>query len=300
MLIKNILLVVIIILVIKLFFFNNIDYWEMIWENRYKKDYIKWILSDKYYAKSFAKSIGFNVAETYKVVDNIDEIENFNKKTYVVKPSDLCDSCGVFLIKNNVNILDNKKYNVNDIKNKLKSIRKSIGNSKKYYMHDEMYGYIPPKKYIVEELLLDKNNNVPSDYKCYCFNGKVFLIALTYNRKIDENGKQTFNSLWLTRNWNPIPFKMIKKNYKFNIIPKPKGLDKMIEIVEKSSKILDRHCRIDVFLVNGKCYFGEFTFFSGAFLHTRLCNFILGFKWKINEDKKRNDKMILNKLKHFY
>ena len=279
-------------LLIKFIVIDDIDYWDMIWDNRYKKDYVKWKLSDKYYAKDFAKSIGFYTPETFMITQNIDNINNFNKKNYVVKPSDLCDSCGVFLIRNNINILDNKRYNLDDIKIKLKEIKKKIGNSNEYYMHDEMYGTIPPKRYIVEELLLD-NNNIPNDYKCYTFNGKIFLIVITYNRKIDKNGNQTFDSLWLTRNWVPIPFKMIKNNYKFKIIPKPNGLDKMINIVEKASNILDRHCRIDVFLVNGKCYFGEFTFFGGAFLHTRICNFILGLKWKINKDKKRNDKMIM-------
>lgn len=296
--IKIIVFFLIIILLVKYFLIDKIDYWKMIWINRYKKDYIKWILCDKYIAKNFAKSIGFHVAKTYQVVDEIDKIDNLNKINYVVKPSDLCDSCGVFVIKNKINLLDKKQYTIQEIKYKLKKIRKQIGNSNEYYMHDEMYGYIPPKRYIVEELLLD-NNNLPNDYKCYCFNGKVFLIAVTYNRKIDKYGNQSFNSLWLTRNWIPIPFKMIQKNYQFNIIPKPKGFQYMIEIVEKASSLLDRHCRIDVFLVNGKCYFGEFTFFGGAFLHTRLCNFILGLKWKMNKDKKRNDKLILKYLNNF-
>ena len=292
---KNIILFILIFLLLKIVVIDKIDYWEMIWINRYKKDYIKWILSDKYYSKNFAKSIGFNVAETYLVVNKIDKLDNFNKINYVIKPSDLCDSCGVFLMRNNINILDKKKYTLDTIKKKLKSIRKKIGNSQEYYMHEEMYGHIPPKRYIVEELLLD-NNNLPNDYKCYTFNGRIFLIAVTYNRKIDNKGNQTFDSLWLTRDWIPIPFKMIKKNYKFNIIPKPKGFNKMIKLVEHASSILDRHCRIDVFLVNGECYFGEFTFFGGAFLHTRICNFILGLKWKINEDKKSNDKLILKKI----
>ena len=297
--IKFIIIIIIIIIVfINFIIIDKINYWKLIWNNRYKKDYIKWILSDKYYSKKFAQSIGFNVAKTYLVVNKINKLDNFNKINYVIKPSDLCDSCGVFVIKNNINKLDNKKYTLDNIKNKLKSIRNKIGNRKEYYMHDEMYGHIPPKRYIVEELLLE-NNKLPNDYKCYIFNGKIFLIAVTYNRKIDNQGNQTFDSLWLTRDWIPIPFKMIKKNYKFNIIPKPKGFNKMIKIVEHASSILDRHCRIDVFLVNGECYFGEFTFFGGAFLHTKFCNFIIGLKWKINKDKKRNDYLILNKFKQF-
>ena len=61
---------------------------------------------------------------------------------------------------------------------------------------------------------------------------------------------------------------MIKKGYKYQNLPKPEGLDNMIEIVEKMGKKLNRHCRIDVYLIDGKTYFGEFTFFGGAFLNS--------------------------------
>ena len=43
-------------------------------------------------------------------------------------------------------------------------------------------GLIPYNGYIVEELLLD-NDNIPSDYKCYVFGGKLYFTAVTYNEK---------------------------------------------------------------------------------------------------------------------
>ena len=50
-------------------------------------------------------------------------------------------------------------------------------------MYFRMYnGKIPFEGYIVEELLLD-NNKIPSDYKCYTFGGKLYFIAITYDRK---------------------------------------------------------------------------------------------------------------------
>ena len=43
-------------------------------------------------------------------------------------------------------------------------------------------GKIPFEGYIIEELLLD-NEKIPSDYKCYTFGGKIYFIAITYDRK---------------------------------------------------------------------------------------------------------------------
>ena len=290
----------------------NIDYWEQILENRKKIDYIKCILCDKYIAKQFANYIGFKTAKTIQIVKNPSEI-NFNllktkfKNSYVIKPTDLCDSKGIFLMNNNINLITNKKISYNEIIKELENIRNQI--HQEYYMHELMFDYkIPFKGLIVEELLLDKNNNPPSDYKCYVFNGRIFLIANTYNRKITYNNnineyEQKFNSIWMTRSGNPIPFPMIKKNYKFtNKIEKPRGFNKMIHLVEKASSILQRHCRIDVYLINGEVYFGEFTFFSGAFLHTKFANILLGIKWLLNPDNKdniSNDKKIKETIKNF-
>ena len=34
------------------------------------------------------------------------------------------------------------------------------------------------------KLLLDENNNIPNDYKCYVFGGKLYYTAVTYDRKV--------------------------------------------------------------------------------------------------------------------
>jgi len=280
----------------------TINYWEQILENRKKRDYIKWILCDKYIAKQFAETIGFKIPKTYQLTDKPTNIK-FNIKQYVVKPTDLCDGCGVYLMNNNVNMIDNKHTKPPTIIKKYNEIRSSIKHE--YYMHELMYDFkVPFKGYIVEELLLDENNDIPSDYKCYAFNGRVFLIAKTYNRHSvkDNNNQQTqvFHSVWMTRNWKPIPVPMIKENYKYQKLPKPRGYDKMIHLVENASRILQRHCRIDVYLINGEVYFGEFTFFGGAFLHTRLANNILGLKWNKNQDNidinDKNNKKLIKQL----
>jgi hypothetical protein len=267
--------------------FLSINYWKMIWKNSHIPDFTKWILCDKLIAKKFAEQNGFNVAKLYQYAQFpnqlVNNIKSNHKKQYVIKPVDLCDSGGVYVMKNGINLIDNKKYTFSDIQKNLVKLRSEI--KQEYYMHNKMYNYkIPNTGYIMEELLLD-NNKLPCDYKCYTYQGKIWFIANTYNRRM-VNGKQKFDSVWMTRDWKPIFIKMIKKGYKYQRLPKPKGLGLLIKKVENISRKLNRHCRIDVYLVNGKTYFSEFTFFTGAFLHTQICNNILGLLWYLYPDGK--------------
>ena len=289
-----VILIVLIVLIVFILYNKYIEYYSQILNKRKFPDYTRWILSDKYVAKQYAEMNGFHIPTTYQVVKYPKDID-FSKipKNYVVKPIDLCSSYGVYLVKNNINLITNKKVSNKKIVKNLNLLRAKVNNS--YYMHDLMYNnLVPYTGYIVEELLLD-NGEIPHDYKCYTFNGRIYLIALTFNRRIVK-GKQLFDSIWVTRDWNPIYFSMIKKNYKYTNIKKPPEYDLLIEKVENISSKLNRHCRIDVYCLNKKIYFGEFTFFCGATLHTFLCNLILGIIWILNPDDYNSYDKSIDKL----
>ena len=262
------------------------------------EDFTRWILSDKYIAKKYAYLNGFKIPKTYQLVKYPHHIKL--KNICVIKPTDLCDGKGVYLIKNGINLKTKKKVNINSIINNLQKIRSEIFDE--YYMYDKMYnGLIPFTGYIVEELLLDENNNIPSDYKCYTFNGRIYYIAVTYNRRI-VNNKQLFDSIWFDRDWKPIYFSMIKENYKYvDNLKKPKGFSKLIKLVENVSHKLKRHCRIDIYLIKENVYLGEFTFFTGAKLHTNYCNFLLGNLWKkYPDDYNYQDNTLKTIIPKFY
>ena len=293
---KLIVLIILLIILIIFLIINN-NYWYKICISSKNKDYYKWILSDKYIAKKFAFKLGFNVPKTYLLTNNLDNI-NFSKlpKQYVIKPVDLCDGAGVYLIDNNINKMTDKLINKKQIVNQLKELRK---NEKEYYMHYEMFNKIPFKGYIIEELLLDNKGNIPNDYKCYVFNGKIYFIVVLYDRK-KINNKTIYKSVWMNRNWEPIYFKMCHKNYHYRKLYKPNNLNKIINLVEKTGKMLGRHCRIDIYNINNKIYLGEFTFFCGAYLHTIFCNTILGLLWTKYPDTKKNINMINDIIPEYY
>ena len=291
------LLIIIFLLFVYYFLYSdwyhfNLEYWNQIYNSSFEEDYLKWYFSDKNNAKVFAQKNGFDVPETYQLYDHIKDIKvpviksKYNTNNYVIKPRDLCNSHGVYLMKDGINLMTDKKISIKEIKKELVKCRAQV--SQKFYLNNNMYKdkRIYSSGYIVEELLLNKDGSVPCDYKFYVFNGKVKFIVKTFNRNV-ENGDQTFNSTWYTRSWIPIPFKMIKNGYKFTYHNKPNSLDKAIKLVEDVSRKMGRHCRIDVYIIEDKVYLGEFTFYGGAFLHTKICNLMLGLCWKIIPDKKK-------------
>ena len=287
-------------------FKSHIDYSTQIFKYRKITDFTRWILSDKYIAKKYSELYGFDVIQTYQLVKYVNEIEfSTLPNNFVIKPTDLCDSEGVYLVKNKINLKNNtlfdknNKIHVDKLIHDLSNLKINIGDQ--CYMHELMYnGVIPFGGYIVEELLLTNDNNIPHDYKCYTFNGRIFLIAVTFNRRIINN-KQQFDSVWMTRDWKPLNITMIKKNYKFKVLPKPPEYNKLIYLVENMSLNLKRHCRIDVYCLNNKVYLGEYTFFCGAWLHTHICNLLLGTKWLLNKDDYNyNDPKLQNIIPEFY
>lgn len=101
-----------------------------------------------------------------------------------------------------------------------------------------------------------KIENIP-DYKFMCFNGKVECLFVCSERNSADGLKVTF----FDRDWNLLPFtRHYPKSEKE--IQRPVNLEQMIEIAEKLSTNLP-FVRIDLYYVDGRIYFGEYTFFPG-------------------------------------
>lgn len=116
---------------------------------------------------------------------------------------------------------------------------------------------------IAEELLDAKCQDVESkslvDYKVWCFDGKPLYIWVCHNREPDSVQVATYDT-----NWNYRPEKSVFTSVfrKSEVeIPKPMCLDKMLESASKLSKE-HPEVRVDFYVVNNKCYFGEMTFTS--------------------------------------
>ena len=105
-----------------------------------------------------------------------------------------------------------------------------------------------------EEYMEDEHGEL-RDYKFFCFNGKCKMLFVATERQ--TRNEPYFN--FFDEHYNPLPF---KQGHPVNpVIPeKPEGFDELIRIAEELSKELI-HVRIDLYVIKGKVYFGEFTFY---------------------------------------
>lgn len=96
------------------------------------------------------------------------------------------------------------------------------------------------------------------DYKIWCFNGKCYWLWACANRDEHTTEVMTYDPDWTA---HP-EYSIFENDYRHGeLLPKPKNLDRMIEVAEKLAKPFP--CvRVDLYNIDGKIYFGELTFTS--------------------------------------
>lgn len=118
------------------------------------------------------------------------------------------------------------------------------------------WAYKSVKPRIIAEKLMTENGEGLKDYKFFCFDGTVKAMFIATDRG-KEGTDVKFD--FFDEHFNHLPFKHGHENA--IVTPqKPDCFDKMIEIAEKLSKGM-RHVRIDLYDIDSKIYFGEFTFY---------------------------------------
>ena len=120
-----------------------------------------------------------------------------------------------------------------------------------------------PPAIVVEELLLDENGRVPSDFKFHCFGGKVAAIQVDLDRETAH--RRNFYDL----EWNLQPFiwtewEVDKPSWpNGRAVERPAALAEMVRVAETLAADFP-YARIDLFYCGGKVYFGEITFYHGG------------------------------------
>lgn len=205
-------------------------------------------LADKYLVKQYVAQLNIKdlyIPKTYKAYTSVDDIKlDELPSRFVLKCNHGSGDSIICQDKNN--------FDLETAKDKLfHSLKNDFSNNLLEYH----YSLINPV-IIAEEYLDDKSNKNPLDYKFYCFNGKVESILVCSERdkklRLDD-----FDLKWNKLNYTYDEYKS-KKN-----IEKPVNLDKMIKIASDLSKNLP-FVRIDLYNIDGKIYFGEFTFTPAA------------------------------------
>ena len=202
-------------------------------------------LADKYEVKKYVeKLIGSEyVIKTLGVYDSFDEID-FDKlpDRFVLKCTH--DSGGLVICKDKSSL---------DIENSRKIIESSLKTN--YFYHSREWAYKDLKPRIIAEEYIETSKGDLPDYKFFCFDGKARALYVATGRHTKEGVCFDF----FDESFNHLPFYNSHPNTKHKI-DKPTGFDKMKELAELLSAGMP-HVRVDLYDIDGKIYFGEYTFY---------------------------------------
>ena len=180
------------------------------------------------------------------VWDSFDEID-FDKlpDQFVLKTNHSGGNTGVIIVP------DKSKLNKADAKKKLeRSLKSDIFNVYREWPYKGMDKKIFAEAYLGSDLV---------DYKFYCFDGDADCVLLCIDRQIGASKFYFFDKDWNLCRYN----KRGKEAPADFTLPKPEGIDEMFRLASEMSKGFP-FVRMDFFDVNGKIYFGEYTFFPAS------------------------------------
>lgn len=128
-------------------------------------------------------------------------------------------------------------------------------------------------KIVVEKVVRDKAGKLPLDYKFMCFAGEPKLLFLDLGvMNQDDSYNHGYPRNIYDMDFNLLPVYETRPNADY-AVEKPDNFEYMVEIARNLSKPFP-HCRVDLYNVDGKVYFGEITFYHGG-----GCNNIKPEEW---------------------
>lgn len=149
--------------------------------------------------------------------------------------------------------LDKSKLNFDTVREELRQ-----GLQENFYLTSREWPYKNvPRKIICEQYMADGSDSAGlTDYKFFCFNGVAKIMYISNDFSKDPRTD------FFDMDFNHLPIKM--KDPPADVIPqKPPLFEEMKRAAEVLSKGIP-HLRVDFYLVKGKLYVGELTFYHSA------------------------------------
>ena len=126
----------------------------------------------------------------------------------------------------------------------------------KFWRIKREYHYKAIKPQIIcEQYMEDSATGGLNDYKVFMIAGNPYMIQVDFDR-FGNHQRNIYDAKW---NLMDVEISFPKGPD----VPKPVVLDEMLECAKKLS-LGFKEVRVDFYVINGKLYFGEMTFFSGA------------------------------------
>lgn len=225
--------------------------------------------SDKYAVRDYVKSCGYEdiLIPQLDVLSSIDELDLEKYEDEIV-------------VKCNHNSGGHLFYDRacpppdREIKNRIRELKFLLSHNQFVLSREWNYKNIP-RKLIVEKVIRDKQGNLPLDYKFMCFDGVPKLLFLDIGLiNSDKSYNHHYPRNIYDMDFNLLPCHETRPNAPCKV-EKPKNFEKMIDISKKLSSPFP-FCRVDLYNVDGKVYFGEITFYHGG-----GCNNIEPIEWDL-------------------
>lgn len=143
----------------------------------------------------------------------------------------------------------------------IKKVKKGLarGLKQNYYLTGREWPYKDVPRKIVAEQFLKSDAGGLTDYKIHCFNGVPKFILVCRDRFAKSGLTEDF----YTPEWEHMAVKRPKIPNASVPEPKPQKLDEMLMLAAKLSKDIP-FLRVDFYIVEGKIYFSELTFFPAS------------------------------------
>ena len=219
--------------------FNEKLQWLKLYDHN--SQYIRMV--DKYAVKQYVTDRGYKryIIPTLGVWESFSDID-FSKfpEQFVLKCTH--DSGGVVICQ------DKSTFDIDFAKRKLE---RSLKRNFYYYGREWPYKKVKPKiiaeRYLVGAIV---------EYKFFCFDGHPKFILVC----IGEGHGANRTHCWVNLEFENLPFRIGSWSQIKTKVNKPDNFQEMIDFVTNMSKGIP-HVRVDLYNVDGKIYFGEFTFF---------------------------------------
>lgn len=239
------------------------------WLKLNNKDPLLTVCSDKHRVREYVKNCGYEniLIPQLEIVKKADEID-FSKYDFEVVAKCNHNSGG------HVFYNPKKQLTEKELKEKIRKLNFILGKNASVLSREWNYKNIEPC-IVVEKVIRDKQGNLPLDYKFMCFDGEPKLLFLDLGViNPDSSYNHDYPRNIYDMNFNLMPIHETRPNADYEV-KKPENFEYMIEIARKLSQPFP-HCRVDLYNVDGKVYFGEITFYHGG-----GCNDIQPEEWDL-------------------
>lgn len=142
----------------------------------------------------------------------------------------------------------------------LKTVRKELrkGLKQNYFLTGREWPYKDIQRKIVCEQYMEDSSGELMDYKVLCFDGEPKLIELHQGRFSGNHTQDFYDTNWMRTN-----ITQRGEPLSPSLLPKPECLEEMLRLSRKLADGMS-HVRIDWYVINGRLYFGEITFFDAS------------------------------------